>query len=159
MSDAFDYTQMPSSPPEFSLPSLKRARELYLYREESNYNPSSDSPPPLFSSDPPDPSIDNYAQRSRKRQYRGTWWRQQHATRAAFTRNLDSGVWMGSDDDSVESQYAASNEVLPNSRRSTTRSAPATIRSAAETEAYRIVHESVERDAESVDISLVSSPC
>lgn len=65
---------------------------------------------------------------------------------------------MGSDSSEVE-PYIASNGTILNSRRPTTRAAPTTIRSAAETEAYRIVNESVERDAESVDISLVSCLC
>jgi hypothetical protein len=150
MSDAFDDAEdaPPSSPPMF-LPSRKRARD-----EETNTS----SDPPLFSSDPPDPSIDNYTQRSRKRQYQGTWWGQQ-VKRRPFARNFDSGIWMGSDSSDVGEPYTASNETILNSYRPTTRAPPTTIRSAAETEAYRIVNESVERDAESVDISLVSSLC
>jgi hypothetical protein len=73
-----------------------------------------DSPPPLssdpaiFSSDD-DPSADNYVPGRRKKQYRGPWFKQESCDEymedtppnekrpRAFKRQMDSGVWMGSD--------------------------------------------------------------
>lgn len=73
---------------------------------ESSPQLSSD---PIFSSDD-DPSADNYVQGRRKKQYRGPWYRQEaeDESEREFTRmsqrkprtlkrQLDSGVWMGSD--------------------------------------------------------------
>jgi hypothetical protein len=61
---------------------------------------STPSDPALFSSDPPDPSAEHYFAPRRKKQYRGTWWQdgtKEKRERKAFERNLDSGVFMGSD--------------------------------------------------------------
>lgn len=73
--------------------------------------PSSD--PALFSSDDiPSSSLENYngqqIEHSRKRRYRGTWWgemaKEVKRKRADFKekRNMDSGVWMGSDESSSD---------------------------------------------------------
>ncbi|KAE8549637.1 hypothetical protein EYB25_008159 [Talaromyces marneffei] len=73
--------------------------------------PSSD--PALFSSDDiPSSSLENYngqqIEPSRKRRYRGTWWgemaKEVKRKRADFKekRNMDSGVWMGSDESSSD---------------------------------------------------------
>ena len=91
----------PSSPPLFDV-SLKRGRSVHF----ADYDPSSD--PATFSSDPPDASLDNYAQRSTKRQHFGKWWDKKQERRRSnpikprrrqskFSRNFDSGVFMGSD--------------------------------------------------------------
>ena len=81
-----------------------------LLRERSRGSSPADnsSEPPLFSSDGPSASTDNYTNRAVKRLHRGTWWSgvpQNHATcsrdkptKRPFERNFDSGVWMGSDD-------------------------------------------------------------
>lgn len=94
---------------ESSLPLNKRRQ---LYDCESN---SSD--PPMFSSDGPQTTIgaENYSHdlKRRKTKYLGTWWGEKHAGpgpedgRRKFTRNLDSGVWMGSEgtDDSFEEDF------------------------------------------------------
>jgi hypothetical protein len=97
--------ELRSSPPPslapYPAPRQKRTRSAY------HQDDSTPSDGPLFSSDPPDPSVDEYFQPRRKRQYRGTWWGEvmqngteepvQQRTKAAFSRNMDSGVWMGSD--------------------------------------------------------------
>lgn len=79
---------------------------------------SESSPPlssdPIFSSDE-DPSADNYVQGRRKKQFRGPWYRQEpeedsekentrisHKKTRTLTRQLDSGVWMGSDGTDLE---------------------------------------------------------
>ncbi len=69
----------------------------------------SSSDPPLFSSDDLPPSLENYANKRKKRLYPGPWWgakacgRSEHAVTATkrlgkLERALDSGVWMGSED-------------------------------------------------------------
>ncbi|KAJ5693070.1 hypothetical protein N7462_002493 [Penicillium macrosclerotiorum] len=92
--------------------SFRRARRLSRFDDRSS-QPSSD--PALFSSDDiPASGLENYhasmsAGAGRKRRYRGTWWGEQVADpkrkRADFKekRNVDSGVWMGSDESVAES--------------------------------------------------------
>jgi hypothetical protein len=112
-----------SSPPPplapYIAPRQKRTRAL-SYRDDST-----PSDGPLFSSDPPDPSVDQYFQPRRKRQYRGTWWGEvaNHSppepapqrTKSGFSRNMDSGIWMGSDntDESLGSDGTVPDEELP----------------------------------------------
>jgi hypothetical protein len=99
MSDEF---QLPPLPPTGSLPSKwsrKRARDFDI---------SSSSDPPTFSSDPPealgigqDQHKDTAGANDRKRQYRGPWWGNTNVrpreTRK-FKRAQDSGVWLGSEE-------------------------------------------------------------
>jgi len=59
------------------------------------------SDPPIFSSDD-DPSVDNYTNVRRKKIYRGPWYRQElvdgkEKSKRTLQRQIDSGVWMGSD--------------------------------------------------------------
>jgi hypothetical protein len=104
----------PRSSPPLSIttrPAPRRKRT----RSSFHHDDSTPSDGPLFSSDPPDPSLDNYFQPQRKRQYRGTWWGEDtqdsqqtensQRGKSGFARNLDSGVWMGSDntEDSIGS--------------------------------------------------------
>lgn len=101
--------------PEQSFQKPKR-----LSRLSQTSFPSSD--PAFFSSDDiPSSSLENYhgqqqqhqhpqhqLELSRKRRYRGTWWgemtKEAKRKRADFKekRNLDSGVWMGSDESSSD---------------------------------------------------------
>ncbi|RDI76706.1 hypothetical protein Vi05172_g13308 [Venturia inaequalis] len=99
----------PSSPPPFLAPYPILGRKRTRLPEHTDDSTPSDGP--LFSSDPPDPSVDEYFQPRRKRQYRGTWWGEvtreedgpaepaPQRTKNAFSRNMDSGVWMGSDEE------------------------------------------------------------
>ena len=157
MSDAEDAEDAPqSSPPQFA---RKRRREMY--HEDSN--PSSD--PPLFSSDPPDPSIESYVQKPRKRQYHGTWWGQRakrphlmsrEPSTRTFARNLDSGVWMGSDSSDDTLPDAGTNGHAPQaiSLQLSRRRQPSLTRT--ELHAFRVVQDSVDRDKEYVDLSSVT---
>lgn len=113
---------------ELSLPRLKRDRDnissstvtkTNLQRKRVRDTPPPDSSdPPIFSSDD-DPSIEKYTQKRRKQRFRGPWFDQQLASDSAFeeepldhvapTRNkrtfskkVDSGVFMGSDDTDIE---------------------------------------------------------
>lgn len=90
---------------------LNRTRRLSRFDDRSS-QPSSD--PALFSSDDiPASGLENYHATTpgsgRKRRYRGTWWGEQvldpKRKRADFKekRNVDSGVWMGSDESGAES--------------------------------------------------------
>ncbi|KAF7718449.1 Uncharacterized protein PECH_005932 [Penicillium ucsense] len=110
------------SPSRFALPgsgsgsgsipsSFHKSRRFSRFDDRSS-QPSSD--PALFSSDDiPASGVENYHApvegAGRKRRYRGTWWGEQvidpKRKRADFKekRNVDSGVWMGSDDSFAES--------------------------------------------------------
>ncbi|KAL8810568.1 MAG: hypothetical protein Q9223_007728, partial [Gallowayella weberi] len=73
--------------------------------EDDQFGNSSDTP--LFSSDDHPASFENYQEPYRKRQRKGPWWVLQNGEtspvrtkgKREFTRNIDSGVWMGSDQD------------------------------------------------------------
>ncbi|KAJ5094508.1 hypothetical protein N7456_010369 [Penicillium angulare] len=92
--------------------SFRKARRFSRFDDQSS-QPSSD--PALFSSDDiPASGLENYhagvtTGGGRKRRYRGTWWGEQvvdpKRKRADFKekRNVDSGVWMGSDESGAES--------------------------------------------------------
>lgn len=155
MSDASDVEDaLPSSPSQFH---WKRSREVY--HEDSN--PSSD--PPLFSSDPLDASVENYVQKPRKRQYRGTWWGQrakrQHLSSRTFVRNLDSGVWMGSDGSDDTLPDTSINDYAPQAvslQLSRWRQSVQPSHTQPEMHAYQVVQDSVERDKEYVDLSSVT---
>ncbi|KAJ5188745.1 Leucine-rich repeat typical subtype [Penicillium cf. griseofulvum] len=95
--------------------SIQRAQRLSRFDDRSS-QPSSD--PALFSSDDiPASGLENYhatvSGAGRKRRYRGTWWGEQvidpKRKRADFKekRNVDSGVWMGSDESGAESLLAS----------------------------------------------------
>ena len=160
MSDASDASDAPLSPPSQFL----RKRSHEVYHEDSN--PSSD--PPFFSSDPLDASIENYVQKSRKRQYRGTWWgqrtKQQHLTAGepltrTFVRNLDSGIWIGSDTSDDTIPDIGTNDYIPQAvslQLSRRRQSVQPSLTPAEIHAYQVVQDSVERDKEYVDLSSVT---
>lgn len=112
----------PSSPPPFLAPPVLRRKRTR--GPDTSSTPSSDGP--IFSSDPPDPSVDEYFQPRRKRQYRGTWWGETtredaptepapQRTKNTFSRNMDSGIWMGSDvtDEDFGSDGTAPDVELP----------------------------------------------
>ncbi|WEW60538.1 hypothetical protein PRK78_006025 [Emydomyces testavorans] len=104
---------VPNSPFQF----VHRSTRLSL--DKLSGPPSSD--PPLFSSDDFQPGLENYTSGAaqtpaetgdngagRKRRYRGTWWgekvhskKQRRRTGFKSKRDLDSGVWMMSSDDSA----------------------------------------------------------
>jgi hypothetical protein len=111
-----------------SLPFQKPKRPSRSRRSDVSSIPSSD--PALFSSDDiPSSSLENYRgqpqpENSKKRRYRGTWWGEMamevKKKRADFRekRNLDSGIWMGSDESSSEcllSSESSSDDYLRNS--------------------------------------------
>jgi hypothetical protein len=95
-----DAEEPPSSPPNLPL-AFRRKR----FRDETCSSlPSSD--PAFFSSDDGlDASIDNYSQPRRKKKFQGAWWCRDQLSeeaptrkpKAPLSRNMDSGVWMGSD--------------------------------------------------------------
>lgn len=99
------------SPATSVAPSFRKARRLSRFDDRSS-QPSSD--PALFSSDDiPASGLENYHAPAmgagRKRRYRGTWWGEQvidaKRKRGDFKekRNVDSGVWMGSDESGADS--------------------------------------------------------
>lgn len=117
---------LPSSPPlPPTRPALTRKR---TYASQLSASCASSDPAFFSSDDLHDADVDHYNNvRPRKRvQWKGTWWGDRETdednisarTRAAtrkrtFTRNIDSGIYMGSDDSEAT---APDNElVLPNS--------------------------------------------
>ena len=95
----------PILPPPFG--AGQRQQVLQYGRKRSRDDVlSTSSDPPLFSSDDLQPALENYGPSRKKRQYRGPWWSaKEQRTNARkiggkreFKRNLDSAVWMGSDD-------------------------------------------------------------
>ena len=123
---------------DLSLPSLSTSK--YRKRDRDEYLANS-SDAPLFSSDDlPSSSADNYLEHRQKRQYQRSWFepedmsptkepnprptkgclsisKPRHA-RGPFIRNIDSGIWMGSDD----SEEA--DGLPPEEKRSDSESAP-----------------------------------
>jgi Leucine-rich repeat (LRR) protein len=98
------------SPPELPIHPNKRKRARL------EYDPISSSDPALFSSDDHNPTSEHYASKRRKQKWRGTWWGDKitssdlsasNGGKRTFTRNFDSGVWMGSDatDTSLEIDF------------------------------------------------------
>lgn len=99
-------------PSKLSNPHKRKRREL-------EYDIASSSDPALFSSDDHTPGAENYESKRRKQKWRGTWWGEKHprcgsstAPQRKFTRNFDSGVWMGSD----ETGASLTNEFLEDTR-------------------------------------------
>ncbi|KAI9819141.1 MAG: hypothetical protein M1827_007297 [Pycnora praestabilis] len=79
------------------------------------YDASNSSDPPLFSSDDYPGLEDNEEYPRKKRRYRGTWWGEElpgrddatakkDRVKKPFTRCVDSGVWMNSDETESESE-------------------------------------------------------
>ena len=84
-------------------------------RARLEYDLTTSSDPALFSSDDYAPTSETYASKRRKQKWQGTWWGEKfhgrashvpHSGRRKFTRNVDSGVWMGSEgtDTSLEDE-------------------------------------------------------
>ena len=101
------------SPPSSIASSFQKARRRLSRFNDSSSQPSSD--PAMFSSDDILASgLENYSAPAtggtgRKRRYQGTWWGEQVVPppkkRADFKekRQVDSGVWLGSDESTTES--------------------------------------------------------
>ena len=95
----------PALPPPFR--AGQRPQVVHIGRKRSRDDVlSTSSDPPLFSSDDLPPALENYGTSRIKRQYQGPWWSAQGQSTATrrnggkreFKRNMDSAVWMGSDD-------------------------------------------------------------
>ncbi|OCK76444.1 hypothetical protein K432DRAFT_385441 [Lepidopterella palustris CBS 459.81] len=98
-----EHPSSPPLPPQYPTTFSIRKRS----RSAHNDTPHTSSDPPVFSSDdlPEASGIDNYTGhgKRKKRRYQGTWWshgtpEQKTQPKGEFARNLDSGVWMASDD-------------------------------------------------------------
>lgn len=163
----------PSSPP--SLPSRPHTLRPSLSRkrirasELSSAHPSSD--PAFFSSDDgPDETVEHYERGGRPKKYvRGAWYDRARADDAnvpiekkGFSRNFDSGVWMGSDSTEGSADPASSqeqgNEVSMQEQPEPHRVAsviPTFVeaRDASELEAERIINLVLEKHSERVDLS------
>ncbi|MCJ1431585.1 hypothetical protein MMC27_000939 [Xylographa pallens] len=149
--------------------------------------PSYSSDPPVFSSDDLPPGLENYNSHRRKRQYQGRWWENRPSRvqsnnsapvrkKREFKRNMDSAVWMGSDETETtedgdldieadpEKRFPpvelSSDNMLPNVRRKRTdlynllspdlRLQPEEV---AQEEAARVVQELVDDGRQVIDLS------
>lgn len=115
-----DEVTLPDLPPiERSSYGARRPSESSL-DEAYGGNPSSDDP--VFSSDDlPSASVDNYKPNAegatkRKRMYRGPWWGEASDSKRKRadleTKEVDSGVWMNTDDDVAVDSSTAGDEVV-----------------------------------------------
>ncbi|KAI9693846.1 MAG: hypothetical protein M1822_003117 [Bathelium mastoideum] len=91
---------------EADLPELPHDQRP-LKRSRMSHDDSNTSSDPIFSSDGPEPSADDYDvfERTNKRQYRGTWWQNsRQPRRIGISRKIDSGIYMASSEmeDSLE---------------------------------------------------------
>lgn len=131
--------QLPSNPTAQPIKSRKRSTRSYDLLDDDTYASSlhTSSDPALFSSDET-PDAENYAggKRRKKKTYAGTWWGERHGkagsissrsstgrarriTKREFTRNIDSGIFMCSDDGSTDlsSDSSLGAELLEDQRR------------------------------------------
>ncbi|KAM3415024.1 hypothetical protein BST61_g10161 [Cercospora zeina] len=162
------FTELPSSPPlpptrssSFQLPVLGK-RQLYEY----DSNISSD---PLFSDDTSgNEDATSYQRPKRKRMIKAKWWELAERRNAPddatpkqkhYARNVDSGVWMGSDgsEDHMEHDIglhtSSSAVAAPNRSRAVHASTPVTQRPTPRRLAEDIVTRCVEDGRDRVDLS------
>jgi len=126
------------------------------------------SDPAVFSSDD-DPALDNYIEGRKKRKYVGSWFRQEPVlssdsafedsqprplpkSRRTFKRQLDSGVWMGSDstDDGFEELQVSVQPKLPELAQPAP--PPQPVISAAERHARAMIQRCLDDGDETVDL-------
>ena len=96
----------PELPPPLTHTTLSLGRK----RTRTEYEPTTSSDPPLFSSDDHAPSAETYSSKRRKEQKPGTWWSFKAVPirrKRSFRRNFDSGIFLGSGetDDSLEEEF------------------------------------------------------
>ncbi|KAK3298571.1 uncharacterized protein B0H64DRAFT_78316 [Chaetomium fimeti] len=178
-----DEPTLPTLPPPLPVGDRKKRRRNL----DSPPTQSSASSDPAFFSSDDDPALDNYHHNGRrKKRYVGTWFNQQPASsdsamgeeslpsyppprrnrppqpqKREFRRQLDSGVWMGTEgsltdtDDSFDLEPAAAKFPVASPRTKVLVSAPPTF-SPQELAAQRIARTCVERGTEQVDLSSLS---
>jgi hypothetical protein len=174
-----DEPTLPTLPPSLPVDDRRKRRRI---TNSPPTNSSTSSDPAFFSSDD-DPALDNYHHNGRrKKRYIGTWFDQQPASsdsavgeetlprylpprrnrppqpqKREFRRQLDSGVWMGTEgsitdtDDSFEIEPAAAKFPVASPKTKAPMPAPSTF-SAQELEAQWIVRACVEGGNERVDL-------
>lgn len=138
---------------------------------------SNSSDPAVFSSDD-DPHIDNYVQgRHRKKRYVGSWFQQmptssdstfaeavgpQPKPNRTFERQLDSGVWMGSDelaDPADDEEFDVEIEPPPRLKLPQPRNPrPAPSATPEQVAVYTRIHAAIEAGNPDVDLSCVIPP-
>jgi hypothetical protein len=144
--------ETPSSPPKLA---TRLSRKRRFESAEDDHGNSSDF---VFSSDGFEPSLDT---EPNKRLYKGAWWGHEDAepsskTTSEFSRNFDSGVFMGSDD-SLPS-FDRSQVTWPVHAREPQSRGPSLAKGPKEV-AKEVVDYCVEMDGEVVDLSYVYPPC
>ncbi|WYZ39467.1 hypothetical protein EsH8_III_001381 [Colletotrichum jinshuiense] len=147
-------------------------KRRYNFKNHSVAPPSwsNSSDPAVFSSDD-DPGLDNYVEGRRKKRYVGSWFHQQPASSDSATgeprpalrgkrtlkRDLDSGVWMGSDstdgDDSIMMPELPTQSRLPQLNQTPVRRR--NVVSAEELEARERVQQCLDSGNEYIDLSMM----
>lgn len=162
--------------PDLDLPStqsaLFKAPELPGKRKripnDGRAHASNSSDPAVFSSDD-NPDLDNYVQgRHRKKRYVGTWFEQRPASSdSGFTdelksrpprkrtlqRQLDSGVWMGSDESTDLDDFVPECDQQTSTRGAALIQLPPP--NPLEAAAQQKIREAVEQGNETIDLSYV----
>ena len=123
MDEDIDLPQVPLPRVEASQEQLHtsgtRRKRPRLEDDEDTTRFTLSSDPALFSSDDHSSGIENYAAKRRKQQWEGTWWGEGRDVapkrKRSFKRNLDSGIFLGSEstDSGLEDEFLA--DVLPQS--------------------------------------------
>ncbi|KAH6854894.1 hypothetical protein B0I37DRAFT_350152 [Chaetomium sp. MPI-CAGE-AT-0009] len=177
-----DEPTLPTLPPPLPVDDRRKRRR----KADSPPTQSSTSSDPAFFSSDDDPALDNYHHGRRKKRYVGTWFDQQPASsdsamgeetlpsyppprrnrppqpkKREFRRQLDSGVWMGTEgsitdtDDSFDLEPAAAKFPVVSPRTKAPMPVPPTF-SPQELEAQRTARTCVEHGTEQVDLSSLS---
>ncbi|KAJ0278265.1 hypothetical protein Brms1b_010052 [Colletotrichum noveboracense] len=177
-----DEPSLPSLPPSlswnaqterFSSKPNNPKKRRYDLKSHSAAPPSwsNSSDPAVFSSDD-DPGLDNYVEGRRKKRYIGSWYQQQPAAssdsatgeprpalrgKRAFKRDMDSGVWMGSD--STDGDDTMMPELPTQARLPQLNAAPAPVRRnvvpSEEVEAREKIQRFVDAGEEKIDLSMM----
>ncbi|KAI1137399.1 hypothetical protein F5Y05DRAFT_69598 [Hypoxylon sp. FL0543] len=130
---------------------------------------SNSSDPAVFSSDD-DPGIENYTQgRHRKKRYIGSWFQQHPAssdstfseisrplpkTRRTFKRQLDSGVWMGSDNSvDTDDDTTTDIKVPAESKLQLKHARPVVTMSPGEASAREVIQGAIDTGSQVIDLS------
>ncbi|OLN96689.1 Leucine-rich repeat-containing protein 57 [Colletotrichum chlorophyti] len=147
-------------------------KRRYNFKSHSVAPPSwsNSSDPAVFSSDD-DPGLDNYIEGRRKKRYVGSWFHQQPASsdsatgeprpalrgKRTFKRDLDSGVWMGSDstdgDESIMIPELPTQSRLPQLNRTPVRRR--NVISSEELEARERIQQCLDSGNEYIDLSMM----
>ncbi|EJT70894.1 hypothetical protein GGTG_11917 [Gaeumannomyces tritici R3-111a-1] len=160
---------MENDQPEPVLPSFKELRKRARFQAPAPSDFWTDSSEPAIFSSDDDPSVDNYANgRHRKKRRAGTWFQQSQllsseagpvptatGMRQGLRRELDSGVWLASDDTiDANPKGAGPVHMDPTQRVSNDFNRAASFRNVtpAEAKAQKIIEKCIDEGDEKIDL-------